>query len=114
VFEWQWSGTLKEGQGFEIRLWRDGEPPQGVHNAVEDNTNGKVVPLDNNTYRLEVNKLGVSAPVKNRCGEYNWTVLLVQVTPQYQPLGVQAAPGRFIFKSPECQDTGDGGGGGGG
>jgi len=105
-FEWQWGGSLGPDQGFEVRVWREGEPPAGVHNAVEDNKNGKVVAMANNTYRLTVD-IREAAGVKGRAGEYLWTVLLVQVSPEYKELGKQASPGRLRL---EISGGGDGGG----
>ncbi len=109
-FEWQWTSPLGAGQGFEVRVWREGEPPAGVHNAVEDNQNGKVAALGNNTYRLNVDITNAYG-VQGRGGDYLWTVALVQVSPDYQDLGKQAAPGRLRL---DIGGGGDGGGGGGG
>jgi hypothetical protein len=106
-FEWQWNGPVGADQGFEVRVWREGEPPAGVHNAVEDNKNGKVVALGNNTYRLTVD-IRDAAGVRGRSGEYRWTVVLVQISPDYKDLGIQAPPGRLRF------EAGGGGQGGGG
>ncbi|NJN94229.1 MAG: hypothetical protein HC875_09135 [Anaerolineales bacterium] len=88
-----------------MRVWREGEPPSGVHNAVEDNLNGNVVALGNNRYRLTVN-IRDAFGVNQRSGEYLWTVVLVQINPEYKDLGIQAPPGRLRFEA--------GGGGGGG
>jgi hypothetical protein len=106
-FEWQWDGALGANQGFEVRVWREGEPPVGVHNSVEDNQNGKVVALGNNTYRLNVD-IRDAAGVGGRTGEYWWTVALVQISPDYKDLGEQASLGRLRFEA-----GGDDGGGGG-
>lgn len=106
-FEWRWSGPLGADQGFEVRVWREGEPPAGVHNAVEDNKNGNIVALGNNTYRLTVD-ISEAAGVRGRGGEYLWTVLLVRVSPGYEDLGIQAAPGRLRL---ELGGGGDDGGG---
>jgi hypothetical protein len=109
-FEWQWPGALAEDQGFEVRVWRDGEPPAGVHDALLDNKEGAVQALDNNTYRLVVD-ISEAPGVRLRRGEYNWTVVLVQLEPEYKDLGVQASAGRLRFEPP---GTGNGGGDGGG
>ncbi len=97
-FEWQWNSPLGADQGFEVRVWREGEPPAGVHNAVEDNKNGKVVALGNNTYRLTVD-IRDAAGVRGRSGEYLWTVVLVQISPDYKDLGKQATPARLRFEA---------------
>jgi hypothetical protein len=96
-FEWRWTGSLGADQGFEVRVWREGEPPAGVHNAVEDNQNGKVVALANNTYRLTVD-ITDAYGVQGRSGEYLWTVVLVQISPEYRDLGKQATPGHLRFE----------------
>jgi serine/threonine protein kinase len=113
-FEWQWNGQLGPDQGFEVRVWRDGEPPAGVHNAVEDNKNGNIAALSNNTYRLTVN-IRDSFGVKGRTGDYLWTVVVVQISPEYKDLGIQAPPGRLRFEAGGGGGGkgGDGGGGGG-
>lgn len=113
-FEWQWSGPIQPDQGFEVRVWREGEPPAGVHNAIEDNLKGNVVALGNNTYRLVVN-IRDAYGVKGRSGEYRWTVVLVQISPEYKDLGIQAPAGRLRFEAGGGSGGGgrDGGGGGG-
>ena len=106
-FQWRWSGPVPEDRGFEIRVWRDGEPPLGVHNSVLDNKSGAVQALGNGLYQLAAD-ISQAASVLGRRGEYNWTVLLVQIEPEYKELGLQAPPGRLRFEPP-----GGGGGGGG-
>lgn len=118
-FEWQWSGSLAEGQGFEVRVWREGEPPAGVHNAVLDNKDGTVQALGNNRYRL-VADISNAFGVKGRSGEYNWTVILVQIEPEYKELGVQTPLSHLRYEAPGGggdgggDDSSSGGGGGGG
>jgi hypothetical protein len=90
-----------------VRVWRDGEPPQGIHDAVLDNKEGRVEALGNNTYRL-VADISNTPAVLGRAGEYNWTVNLVQIKPEYKDLGIQAPLGRLRFEPP-----GGGGSGGG-
>jgi hypothetical protein len=110
VFEWRWDGPIGADQGFEVRVWREGEPPAGVHNAVEDNKNGKVVALGNNTYRLTVD-IRDAYGVQGRSGEYLWTVLLVQISPDYKDLGIQAVPGSLLLAASDSGGDGDYGGG---
>jgi hypothetical protein len=106
-FEWQWTGPVGANQGFEVRVWREGEPPAGAHNAVEDNQNGSVAAVGNNTFRMTIN-ITDAAGVRGRGGEYLWTVVLVQISPEYKDLGIQASPDRLRL------GLGGGGGGGGG
>jgi serine/threonine protein kinase len=113
-FTWQWGSPLAENQGFEVRVWREGEAPAGVHDSVLDNREGRVKALGNNTYQL-VADITQAPGVNNRGGEYYWTVVLVQIKPGYRDLGVQATPpGRLRFAPPGGKDGGGGGGGGGG
>jgi serine/threonine protein kinase len=107
-FEWRWTGPVGDNQGFEVRVWREGEPPAGVHNAVDDNTNGKIISLGNDTYRLDVD-IRDAYGVQGRSGEYLWTVALVQTSPEYKDLGTQAPPGRLRFESGGGDDSGGGG-----
>lgn len=113
-FEWQWSSPLAENQGFEVRIWRDGEAPRGVHDSVNDNKNGVIQALDNDRYRLVADITTVGG-VNIPSGEYNWTVLLVQIDPAYQELGIQAGTsGRLRYAAPGGSGGGDSGGGGNG
>jgi hypothetical protein len=84
------------GFGFEVRVWREGEPPAGVHDAVLDNQNGNVRRIGENEYGLSVD-IRKAAGVRNRSGEYLWTVLLVQISPVYADLKLQALPARLRF-----------------
>jgi hypothetical protein len=99
-FEWQWNGQFDSStQGFEVRVWREGGPPLGVHNALEDNQQGKIVALGNSTYRL-IADISNAPGVLHQTGMYSWTVVLVQISPGYEGnLGIQAAPGRLRFEA---------------
>jgi hypothetical protein len=113
TFEWRWGGTLGENQGFEVRIWRTGEAPAGVHDAVLDNRQGRVQHLGNDTYRLSAD-IANTPGVLNRRGEYNWTVILIELEP-YRDLGIQAPPAVLRFEPPGGGGGGrdrDGGGGG--
>jgi tetratricopeptide (TPR) repeat protein len=118
-FEWEWSGPVPSGYGFEVRVWREGSVPLGVHNAVLDNQNGNVQHLGGNKYRLNTN-ITDAAGIRGQSGDYLWTVALVQVSPDYADLGQQAAPGHLRFAAPRSggggggEDDDKGGGGGGG
>ena len=96
-FEWEWTGDVPPGFGFEVRVWREGEPPAGVHNAVDDNQNGRVMRVGENRYRLSVD-IKDAAGVRDRSGEYLWTVAVVQISPNYADLGQQAAPAHLRFE----------------
>lgn len=113
TFKWQWSGPLPPDFGFEVRVWREGAPPAGVHNAVLDNQNGNIKNLGNNTYSLGTN-IKDAFGVKGQSGEYLWTVALVRISPEYADLGLQASPGRLLFAAPGSSGGGKGDEGGGG
>jgi hypothetical protein len=99
--------------GFEVRVWKEGKPPAGVHNAVLDNQNGTVKNLGNNRYELKTD-IKDAAGVLGNSGEYLWTVALVRISPKYRDLGQQAPPARLLFAAPGGSGGGGSGGGGGG
>jgi len=109
-FEWEWTGDVPPGFGFEVRVWREGEPPAGVHNAVDDNQNGRIMRVGENRYRLSID-IKDAAGVRGRSGEYLWTVAVVQISPNYADLGQQAAPAHLRFEARAGGDKGgkDGG-----
>lgn len=108
-FEWEWSGPFNPlEQGFELRVWRDGEPSLGAHDAVLDNKSGRVRAITQNIYSLDINISG-AAGVRNRTGDYWWTILLVKIAPTYQETGIQALPGRLCLAlSNDKKDRGEG------
>ena len=117
-FEWQWTGPLPPEYGFEVRVWRQGVANHyGVHNAVLDNQNGNIKRTGNNTYRLDVD-IKDAAGVKGQSGEYLWTVALVQISPNYVDLGMEAEPAPLRFEAGGSggggKEKGGGGGSGGG
>ncbi len=107
-FEWEWTANVPRGFGFEVRVWREGESPAGVHDAVLDNQDGTIETIGENRYRLSVD-IADAPGVQGRSGIYLWTVVLVQVSPTYADLGQQADPAYLRF---EAGGTGGGGGGG--
>ncbi len=112
-FRWRWTGDLPAGYGFEIRVWADGEPPLGAHDAVRDNQFGKIKFAGGDEYRLTIN-IKDAAGVRRRSGEYNWAVALVQYQPAYKDLGIVSAPARLRFDVPSSGGNGGGSGGNGG
>ena len=114
AFEWRFVGQLPPGYGFEVRVWREGEPPAGAHNAVMDNRNGNVKNIGTDRYRLSID-IRQAAGVRGRSDIYLWTVALVQIDPGYVDLGQQANPAQLRFEAGGTggDDNDDGGGGGG-
>jgi hypothetical protein len=110
-FEWRWSGTLPPDAGFEVRVWKEGQPQAGVHNAVLDNTHGNIT-QDGDTYRLHTD-ISLAFNVQGHSDVYWWTVAVVRISPSYADLGQQAPPGQLRFEGSSPDDgSGDGGGGG--
>jgi hypothetical protein len=97
-FEWEWSGPVPPDFGFEVRVWREGEPLAGAHDAVLDNQQGRIERLGENRYRLHID-IRHAAGVRERSGEYLWTVALVQISPSYADLGQQATPISLRFEA---------------
>ncbi len=98
-----------------MRVWREEEPPAGAHDAVLDNKEGRVEQIGPNIYRLNIDITNAYG-VRQRSGEYLWTVVLVQIAPEYADLGQQAEPpARLRFEMPGGggDSGGDGGSGGG-
>jgi hypothetical protein len=111
TFAWTYDGPLSEDQGFEVRVWREGEMPTGAHDAVADNLDGSITSPATGAYQIELDISDVPG-VQGRTGDYFWTVLLVQIEPEYRELGVQAPLGQLRFEAPGGGSD-DGGGGGG-
>jgi tetratricopeptide (TPR) repeat protein len=113
IFEWSWSGSVPAEFGFEVRVWKEGALPTGVHNAVLDNKNGAIKNLGNNKYQLSVD-IKEAAGVSGQSGDYLWSVALVRVSPKYRDLGLQAPPAKLRFAAPGSsggggKDSGSGG-----
>ncbi|MCB0213386.1 MAG: protein kinase [Anaerolineae bacterium] len=72
-FEWEWGGSVPADYGFEVRVWREGEPPAGAHDAVLDNQQGLVQKIGENKYRLAID-ISQAAGVRGRTSAYFWTV----------------------------------------
>jgi tetratricopeptide (TPR) repeat protein len=114
-FEWQWTGNMPPDFGFEVRVWKEGNAPAGVHNSVLDNKNGVIKSIGGNRYRLGVDI--TDAPgVQGYSGIYLWTVALVRINPTYEDLEQQAKVARFHYSASRPGSGGDEGGddGGGG
>ncbi len=100
TFQWGFSGQLPAGCGFEVLLWRVGDPPRGVHDAVADNLNNVIKLSRANEYRLEIPFLNQLPSTAVGSGDYNWTVAIVQVSPQYRSFGRQADPAYVRIELP--------------
>jgi hypothetical protein len=106
IFEWEWSGPLPADFGFEIRVWREGEPSQGAHDALLDQKEGRIERIGENKYRLKID-IRQAAGVRDRTGIYLWTVALVQLHPTYSDFGIQAQPTHLRFEAGGKDGGGD-------
>lgn len=109
-FEWQWLGSLPPDYGFEVVVWREGQPPMGAHDAVRDNQNG-VIQHTGTTYWLETDISDIPS-VQGQSGEYRWAIQLVRVSPAYESIRLVSPEATFRFE-PHVE-TGSGGGSPGG
>ncbi len=109
VFEWEWNEVIPPDDGFEIQVWREGEPPAGAHDAVLDNQQGHIQKIGENRYQLKID-ITQAYGVQNRSGLYWWTVKLVQISPDYSDLGLQAEPAQLRFELPGGSGGGSSGG----
>ncbi len=99
TFVWEWIGDpLPPEYGFEVRLWLNGEPQTGVHDAVLDNKEGRIESIGSNRYQLKVGNIRYAKGVLGREGIYNWTVAVVQISPNYADFGLQAVSARFKYE----------------
>jgi hypothetical protein len=102
-FEWIWTGERLPDQGFEIKVWRPGQPPLGAHDAVSDNQTGLIKRTGENSYSIELDITNAQG-VLGVTSRYLWTVALIQISPEYMDLGEQAEPGTLEylgFRGPE-------------
>jgi serine/threonine protein phosphatase PrpC len=97
TFVWSYSGSLGEGEAFQVWMWRDNEPHLGA---------AEVWKLTSQTINLE------GVPQLKQAGEYNWTVVVVEEAPPNRRLSPEPTPWQFRYAGPKT--PGDGGGNGGG
>ncbi len=76
-FVWSYNGALAPNQGFEVRVWKDGQPHYGAAAPVL-------------MARASINLGGAYGVQTGGSGRYWWTVAVVQRDP-YQSLGPEAA-----------------------
>lgn len=94
TFHWGFSTPLPPECGFEVRIWRDGDIPRGVHDAMIDNKNGAIKAINGNEYRLDIPFM-YNLPSVTGTAHYWWTVAIVQIEPDYYNFERQADPSRF-------------------
>jgi len=84
TFIWSWTGpNLTENQGFEVRIWKEGQPDHyGAAAAVH-------------TTSVTINIRGAYGVSRGGSGKYLWTVAVVQIEP-YKRIGPEATPRTLI------------------
>jgi hypothetical protein len=91
---WQCDGALGENYGFEVRLWRAGGTPVGVHDAVNGQS---YINHDGNTYSLTIPIEDLSI-FEGKNKTYQVAVAVVQIAPAYQDLGIMSDAVEFLFE----------------
>jgi len=97
IFRWHWDGELPATCGFEISLWREGQSPQGIHDAILDNETGRIQKSGEGIYQLTVQGLQYAPSVSGVEGNYFWTVTIIQIAPEYRTTAIQAEPAKFFI-----------------
>ncbi len=86
TFVWNWSGqALASNQGFEVRIWKEGQPDH--YGAAE--------PVQTTNATIDVR--GAYGVAQGGAGAYLWTVALVRRDP-YQRIGPEAIPRPLIVQ----------------
>ncbi|MFZ1628168.1 MAG: hypothetical protein WAV70_04480 [Anaerolineae bacterium] len=88
TFAWNWAGPpLAANQGFEIRVWREGQPDHyGASSPVTTNS-------------TTVGLAGAYGVQQGGSGRYFWTVALVQLNP-YRRIGPEASARVLMVELP--------------
>jgi len=77
IFEWTANFTLEEGYFFEIVFWKPGQNPM-------TQSIGLAAPTTNLNVTLDLERLDEQLGELFDTGEYQWGVLLVRTTPEYE------------------------------
>jgi hypothetical protein len=90
-FAWQWTGQpLPKNQTFEVRLWRKGDT---IHYGAHDAKAGaELIRQIDDTYSLRLDLNGAHSVIQHGAGEYEWTVGIVEIEPEYRDLQIEAVP----------------------
>ncbi|MGB3221105.1 MAG: hypothetical protein WBD79_27190, partial [Anaerolineae bacterium] len=88
TFAWNWAGPpLAANQGFEIRVWREGQPDHyGASSPVTTNS-------------TTVGLAGSYGVQQGGSGRYFWTVAVVQLNP-YRRIGPEASARVLMVELP--------------
>lgn len=98
TFIWEWPGELTDQLSFEIRVWLEGDDPQGVYDAKELKHNPTFVPLGEYQYAVT---LKLSTPgIMSTSSNYLWSVGVVQTDPEYKWLNLESESRRISILVP--------------
>lgn len=85
LFAWKWTGpALTANQGFEVRIWKQGQPDHY----------GAAAPVRTTNASIDVR--GAYGVRTGGSGDFLWTVAIVQLNP-YQRIGPEAPPRRLAI-----------------
>ena len=105
TFKWRWDDQLTEGWGFEVRIWRDGDPDHyGAFDARE-----LLKYLDrqpDGVYAVSLLVEGAFSVRQHGGGDYYWTVAVVGLEP-YVRIGSEAPPRKLKYVIPTGSETGE-------
>lgn len=112
TFKWRWNGELTEGWGFEVRIWKAGDPDHfgafAAHEMMQ-----YVARQPDDIYAVTLLVEGAYSVQRHGAGEYQWSVAVVRLDP-YLPIGAEASPYRLFYVVPGSPSNGRGGDGNGG
>jgi hypothetical protein len=98
TFKWRWYGELAEGWGFEVRIWREGDPDHyGAFDAQELTKYLARQPDD--IYAVNLLVEGAYSVRQHGGGDYYWTVAVVELEP-YTRIGSEATPRKLNYIIP--------------
>ncbi len=81
---------MPDGQTFEVRLWPKGE---SIHYGAHDaKATAQLIRQIGDTYILRLDLNGAYSVMEHGAGDYEWTVAIVAVEPDYQDLQLEASP----------------------
>ena len=73
-----------------MRLWEKGKP---IHyGALDATTSAQLIRQIGDTYTLRFDLSGAYSVMQHGAGDYEWTVALVAIEPDYQDLQIEATP----------------------
>jgi hypothetical protein len=106
-FSWRWEGKLQEQWGFEVRIWKEGV--DGDHFGAYDarNVTSNMI-QSSNIYTFSATLAGTYSISQHGSGEYMWTVAVVALPPDFQPIGPEATPRNLVISTGSSGDEGSG------